>query len=195
MPEHETENLKIDKYQSPRQLLGVLESCDVFVTSMLHLGLTGLTKGTPFISYRGPGKAKSFLRSIGGDWAIVDDNIIHYGFTDNPYAFMRIADIYMSASLAEGFSIAVLEAMDNGLTLFLSDIPSHLEVFEENSDAGPYLGETFTSGDEKSFLASWDRLRGNYARIDKQRIISFKESEMSVNGMIMGYKELYQKKK
>ena len=127
--------------------------------------------------------------------AILDDNIIHYGFTDNPYAFMKIADIYMSASLAEGFSIAVLEAMDNGLTLFLSDIPSHLEVFEANSDAGPYLGETFTSGDEKSFLASWDRLRGNYARIDKQRIISFKESEMSVNGMIMGYKELYQKKK
>lgn len=75
VPEHETENLRIDKYQSPKQLLGVLESCDVFVTSMLHLGLTGLTKGTPFISYRGPGKAKSFLRSIGGDWAIVDDNI------------------------------------------------------------------------------------------------------------------------
>ena len=43
---------------------------------MLHLGLTGLANGkTPFLSYRGPGKAKSFLRSIKGDWAILDDNI------------------------------------------------------------------------------------------------------------------------
>ncbi len=82
-PEHETENLKIDKYTSPKQLLGVLESCDVFVTSMLHLGLTGLTKGTPFLSYRGPGKAKSFLRSIGGEWAILDDNISFTDLLDN----------------------------------------------------------------------------------------------------------------
>ena len=49
---------------------------DIFITSMLHLGLTGLTVGTPFISYRGPGKTKSFLRSIGGDWAIVEDDIV-----------------------------------------------------------------------------------------------------------------------
>ncbi len=75
LPKEETDNIKIDRYTSPEQLLGVLSSVDVFVTSMLHLGLTGLTAGTPFISYRGPGKAKSFLRSIGGEWAIVDDNI------------------------------------------------------------------------------------------------------------------------
>lgn len=75
VPEHEGKNIFIDRYTSPQQLLGVLASMDVFITSMLHLGLTGLTTGTPFISYRGPGKTKSFLKSIGGDWAIVDDNI------------------------------------------------------------------------------------------------------------------------
>ncbi len=42
---------------------------------MLHLGLTGLTVGTPFFSYRGPGKTKSFLKLIGGEWAILDDQI------------------------------------------------------------------------------------------------------------------------
>ena len=82
-PDQETENLKIDKYTSPSQLLGVLSSCDVFVTSMLHLGLTGLCNGTPFLSYRGPGKAKSFLRSVGGEWAILDDNISFADLRDN----------------------------------------------------------------------------------------------------------------
>ena len=48
---------------------------DCFMTSMLHVGLTGLTTGTPFISYRGPRKTKSFLRSIGGEWAIMPENI------------------------------------------------------------------------------------------------------------------------
>lgn len=75
VPEHESKNIFIDRYENPCQLLGVLASMDCFMTSMLHVGLTGLTTGTPFISYRGPGKTKSFLKSIGGDWAIIPDNI------------------------------------------------------------------------------------------------------------------------
>lgn len=45
------------------------------MTSMLHVGLMGLTVGTPFVSYRGPGKTKSFLNSIGGEWAILPKKI------------------------------------------------------------------------------------------------------------------------
>lgn len=75
LPEKGIKNVFIDRYENPCQLMGVLASMDCFVTSMLHVGLTGLTAGTPFLSYRGPGKTKSFLRSIGGDWAIVDENI------------------------------------------------------------------------------------------------------------------------
>ncbi len=75
IPDKESKNIFIDKYTSPNQLLGVLGSMDVFMTSMLHVGLTGLTMGTPCVSYRGPGKTKAFLRSIGGDWAILNDDI------------------------------------------------------------------------------------------------------------------------
>ena len=75
LPKKESKNIFIDTYQTPNQLLGVLASCDIIMTSMLHVGLMGLTVGTPCVSYRGPGKTKAFLRSIGGDWAILDDNI------------------------------------------------------------------------------------------------------------------------
>lgn len=75
VPERQSKNIFIDRYENPCQLLGVLASMDCFMTSMLHVGLTGLTAGTPFISYRGPGKTKSFLKSIGGDWAILPENI------------------------------------------------------------------------------------------------------------------------
>lgn len=75
IPQKSSKNIYIDTYKSPRQLLGVLASCDITMTSMLHVGLMGLTVKTPFISYRGPGKTKSFLKSIGGDWAILPDKI------------------------------------------------------------------------------------------------------------------------
>lgn len=75
VPERASRNIFIDRYENPCQLLGVLASMDCFMTSMLHVGLTGLTAGTPFISYRGPGKTKSFLKSIGGDWAILPEDI------------------------------------------------------------------------------------------------------------------------
>ena len=124
--------------------------------------------------------------------AIVDDHIIHYGFTDNPYAFMRISDVYISASFAEGFSISVLEAMDNGLMLFLSDIPSHLEVFKTTEGTDLYLGETFVSGDEQSFHDALNVLRKNYGKINKGQIIKHKDTEMSVDKMIRQYTKLYQ---
>ena len=75
VPEKASKNIFIDTYQNPEQLIGILASADVLMTSMLHVGLIGLTCGTPFVSYRGPGKTKSFLMSVGGDWAILDDNL------------------------------------------------------------------------------------------------------------------------
>lgn len=123
--------------------------------------------------------------------SIMDNHIIHYGFSDDPYAFMNISDVYISASFAEGFSISVLEALDNGLALFLSDIPSHLEVFRSSGRKGIYLGETFRSGDNQSFSESLNKLRGNYRNIDKNAIIKFKEEELSVKKMIEQYDKLY----
>lgn len=75
VPSKASKNIYIDTYKSPRQLLGILASCDVTMTSMLHVGLMGLTVKTPFVSYRGPGKTKSFLKSIGGNWAILPEKI------------------------------------------------------------------------------------------------------------------------
>lgn len=104
LPEKESKNIFIDQYETPEQLLGVLASMDCFMTSMLHVGLTGLTTGMPFISYRGPGKTKSFLRSIGGAWAIMPENI----------TFEELKSKYWSKSREElynQYDVDVIEAM------------------------------------------------------------------------------------
>jgi hypothetical protein len=75
LPEQDTHNIKFMHYVTPVQLLQFVADMDILVASKLHLGLLGLLVGTPFISYRGMGKARTFLKSIEGDAAILDDDI------------------------------------------------------------------------------------------------------------------------
>ena len=180
-----------------RESLGIPENAIVFI----YAGQLRALKNSVWLieQFKKHRKSNEYLLVLGrGEHAeqctaITDENIIHCGFSDNPYAYMRISDVYISASFAEGFSISVLEALDNGLALFLSNIPSHLEVFEGNTDKELYLGETFTSNEEQSFSSALEKLRNNYGMIDKKKIIAFKEAEMSVERMIEQYEELYLK--
>ena len=106
LPEKESKNIFIDPYKTPEQLLGVLASCDITMTSMLHVGLLGLTQGTPFLSFRGPGKTKSFLKSIGGEWAIVDDHISFDQLRTQFFATKK-------EELYNRYDVKVLEAFKN----------------------------------------------------------------------------------
>lgn len=47
------------------------------------------------------------------------------GFQDDVSSDLRWADIFISSSLTEGHPLAVIEAMEQGLICFLSDIPAH----------------------------------------------------------------------
>ena len=120
---------------------------------------------------------------------IADSHIRCLGFSADPYAYMQRADIFVSAALAEGFSISVLEALDNGLAVLLSDIPAHLEVFE--AAKGDYIGEAFESGNGEDFERKLDALRGELWRVDKTAIQKVKDREMSAVKMTREYEALY----
>jgi len=106
IPDKETENIKIIKYADPEELLEFMTELDVLISSKLHLGITGLTVQTPFLSYRGPGKAKSFLRSIGGGKMILDDNITFDElkaafFSKNKEQLFNLIDIELFDTMVE----------------------------------------------------------------------------------------------
>lgn len=54
------------------------------------------------------------------------------GNVNNTNEFYKIADVFVSASKSEGLPNSVLEAGMCGLFCFLSSIPQHTEIFEEN---------------------------------------------------------------
>ncbi len=60
-----------------------------------------------------------------------DEQIVFAGRVGNVADWLRAADGFISASLAEGFPNAVLEALACGLPCLLSDIPPHGELAEQ----------------------------------------------------------------
>ena len=88
-------------------------------------------------------KFKDFVQSNG-----LSDSVVFWGFQSNPYPFILQSDIFVSPSVAEGFSLVVAEALVlkkpiiatrcTGPTEILSDGKFGLLV--ENSEEGIYQG-------------------------------------------------------
>ena len=108
------------------------------------------------------------------------------GFKDNPIDYMQASDVYTSNSGSEGFSISIIEALECGLYLLLSEITSHIECF--NIDSNYYIGEFFSSDtyDDKKKL-----LRLKMSNDRKKLIKKFKKVYLSSEKMKNEYKKYY----
>lgn len=59
----------------------------------------------------------------------LEENIFFLGFTDNPYKYMKDADLFVCSSITEGFSTAVTEAVILGLPVLTTDCTGMHEIF------------------------------------------------------------------
>lgn len=70
-------------------------------------------------------------------------SVILTGKVNNVHEYLKAADVFISASKAEGLPMAVLEAMASGLMVILSDIEPHKELVGNN----PAISQIFKLGD------------------------------------------------
>lgn len=73
----------------------------------------------------------------------LQENIILIGYKDNPVPYIDRCDFYVSASIAEGISRSVMEALFLGKACILSDIDGHRELVIEGKN-----GKLFKDLDE-----------------------------------------------
>lgn len=102
----------------------------------------------------GDGAEMNDLKEI----ASVNSNIKLIGKVPDPLQYYQCADMFVSASLAEGLPNTVLEAMACGLPCVLSDIGPHKEILEYDMGAGS-LFKTKDYEDLKhklSVAVNWD---------------------------------------
>jgi len=115
-----------------------------------------------------------------------NSNIKILGFQHNPEQYLNISDIYTSASSSEGLSISIIEALNMGLGLFLSDIPSHKEILE--IDNSYYLGEVFA---KDNFEDLFKIIRNK--KIDNKKVKEFQKKYLSGKVMARNYEDIYNK--
>lgn len=118
-----------------------------------------------------------------------DEGIQVLGFKENVQEYLEKADVYISNSKSEGMSIAIIEALENGLHLFLSKIPSHLEVFKISKEY--YLGEYF---EKSNFEEKMNKLRRKIKKENRENIKKFQKEYLSAEAMMSEYEKIYEEK-
>lgn len=114
-----------------------------------------------------------------------DSNTHILGFKSDVASYLDVSDIYISASNSEGLSISVIEALDKGLRVLLSDIASHREFF--TIDKTVYIGELFLEGD---LQANKNKIKNRPA--DKKQTTLFKKKYLSARSMMESYEVIYE---
>lgn len=109
------------------------------------------------------------------------------GNVDNVADYLGAADLFVSASLAEGLPNTVLEAMACGLPCVLSDIPSHRELFEGGG------GLFFSCGDVNALIDCLAQVKADQMADLGRRSRQIVEERFSAFTMSWGYQSIYEK--
>lgn len=62
-------------------------------------------------------------------------NTTFWGFQDEPERFYQQANLFISPSHSDGFSLVLMEAMSHGLPALVSDLPAHRELSNDGRGA------------------------------------------------------------
>ena len=122
----------------------------------------------------GGGQTETELKKLANDLSL--NNIEFTGAQENPYTYMKNADLFVLTSRREGFAIVLPEAMACGLPVLSTACTGPVEILEngkygmlvENSEDGVYEGI-------KRMMSEKDALE-HYRVMSEKRFMRFDES-------------------
>lgn len=100
------------------------KACDVAIRALSILISEGRNVRWYII---GDGNERRALEKLAADVGVAD-NLVFMGIVENPYPYMRQADVYVHVTRYEGSSIALKEALTLGLPVVVSDCPGNTEL-------------------------------------------------------------------
>lgn len=134
----------------------------------------------------GQGELEGYLRSLSKELGL--ENQVHLlGFRKDIPEICKISDIFAFPSYREGLSVALMEAMANGLPVVCSKIRGNSDLIEDGK--GGYLVE---SGDVEGFakcineLIVDSRLRSEFGRFNHKKIEKY-----SIENVLKEMEEIY----
>jgi glycosyltransferase involved in cell wall biosynthesis len=115
------------------------------------------------------------------------NNIIFLGNISNVNEYLQASDCFVSASLAEGLPNTVLEAMACGLPTILSDIPSHIELYDDEK------GIFFKTKDVDSLVNLFKKVSNDF-KFQKELSLKLVNEKFNAKTMSEKYQKLYEEK-
>ena len=131
----------------------------------------------------GDGPLQEFCRQM----SMQTQNIHLVGRVKNVADYLNASDYYISASKAEGFPNAVLEAMGCGLPVVLSAISPHKEIIQINPAVGKLFG---LESEEKLTTAIQVMLDSNYLEASVACTEMIRDN-LNTHRMSQQYQDLY----
>lgn len=93
-------------------------------------------EGYPAVLYLlGEGREKGELMSFVNENKL-EENVMFLGYQVNPYKYIRRSDLFVCASMAEGFSTAATEALIVGTPVCTVEVSGMKEMLGENNEYG-----------------------------------------------------------
>ena len=118
----------------------------------------------------GSGEEKKILQNLITKLKI-EDKVKLLGYEKNIYRYLKNSNFYISTSIWEGSSLAMIDAAYMGLPLLCSNCPAGRKEFIEKDKRG-FL---FNEGDSKNFLYKFDKMYKSNFNDNKTRLINAKK--------------------
>lgn len=115
------------------------------------------------------------------------DKIVLTGFVDNVMEYLRAADVFVSASSAEGLPMAAIEGLACGLPVVLSDIEPHREIIE----LAPHAGVLFPPKDVAKFADCLAKVIDTDYASRSEAALSIVHNHLNARKMSADYQALY----
>lgn len=110
--------------------------------------------------------------------------------------YLRSADIYVSASLSDGISISLLEAMGCGLIPVVSDIPGNNEVIKDGKNGFIFKNNPVDLSKKLNYcIKNYDNLRENIIKPNLKKIEEKYNWNKHMNRLLKSYEKLINGKK
>jgi len=143
-----------------------------------------LKNNTFHLTIIGEGKDKDMLRNLSKDLKI-DDKVSFLGFQQNPYVYMKQADIFILSSRFEGFPNVVLEANACGTPVIAFDSPGGIKEIITDGVNGIMVKYC----DIEDLALTIERSRG--MKFDKNRIIEIIKERFEINKIMKEYEKIF----
>lgn len=103
----------------------------------------------------------------------VNDIVNFLGYKENPFPYIKAADLMLSTSIAEGFGLSICEAMCLGTPIVSTEVSGPIEILD-NSKYGQLCGHSINEIKEAVLkLYSSTSLREHYSKMGLKRMEIF----------------------